>query len=54
MSKAKVLRASKTPSSNNISKENEIKKLIEKAENGLSSKSAVINAKNLKTYKITI
>ena len=54
MSKAKVLankRSSKTPSSNNISKENEIKKLIEKAENGLSSKSAVINAKNLKTYK---
>jgi hypothetical protein len=54
MGKAKVLatkRASKTPSSNNISKENEIKKLIEKAENGLSSKNAVINAKNLKTYK---
>jgi hypothetical protein len=44
-------RSSKTPSSNSIFDVNEIKKLIEKAEAGLSSRSAVINAKNLKTYK---
>ena len=44
-------RSSKTPSSNSIVDVNEIKKLIEKAEAGLSSRSAVINAKNLKTYK---
>ena len=44
-------RSSKKTTSKGIVDVNEIKKLIEKAENGLTSKSKVINDQNLKNYK---
>ena len=44
-------RSSKKTTSKDIVDVNEIKKLIEKAENGLTSKSKVINDQNLKNYK---